>query len=67
VIQPASDLHTAFLRAIAKSAFRASGLQYREAAARLKCSYPHLFYVLSGKRESITLLTRVLTLPPALP
>ena len=64
MIQPATDLETAFRRTIAKACLREVGHTYRSAAGKLGRSYQHLSDVLNGKRESRTLINRVLALKP---
>ena len=47
----------------ARAALAAGGWSYRKAAKELGCSYQHLAHVLTGCRESISLLARIMALP----
>ena len=43
--------------------FRLKGWTYRTASARLGVHHAHLYRVISGQRESRTLLARIVSLP----
>lgn len=47
----------------ARAHFYAAGWSYRSAAKELGCSYQHLCEVLTGKRPSRRLISRVQSLP----
>lgn len=59
------QIHTSFLRAAARSHLRERGLSYRLAAPLLGVHFTHLHYVMSGKRDSVSLLEKILRLPSA--
>lgn len=50
--------------AAARKHFQSCGWSYRSAATVLGCTYQHLCQVLTGYRESKSLVARVLALPP---
>lgn len=47
----------------ARAALHAKGYSYRRAAVALGCSFTHLSHVLTNRRESRRLLTRIAALP----
>lgn len=49
--------------AAAKRALKSKGWSYRTAAPALGVCYQHLAFVLTGRRESRRLLTRIAALP----
>lgn len=57
-------LLTMITRYQAKVTLKKRGWSQRAAAKELGRSFPHLNYVLNGKRQSRTLLKQVMSLPP---
>lgn len=49
----------------ARATLKRKGYSYRRAASPLGVHYSHLCLVLTGKRESRSLLQRILQMPPA--
>lgn len=48
----------------ARAHLRKTGWSYRSAAEELGCSFTQLAHVLTGRRTSKSLLSRILSLPP---
>jgi hypothetical protein len=58
--QSPREIHYAFLLALAKCRMRSTRLTYRDCAPVVGVNYSHLHRVLTGRRESLSLLERLL-------